>query len=67
MQKYRLYLKRISGVACQQGGMGNAFGGGRDYSFSSLGDLDGFSEMQAFPHNGQFPAPTLGLLMHLLR
>lgn len=59
LQKYRLYLKRISGVACQQGGMGNAFGGGRDSSFASLGALDGFSEMQAFAHNGQLPAHAL--------
>ncbi|XP_057853648.1 two-component response regulator ORR24 isoform X1 [Cryptomeria japonica] len=59
LQKYRLYLKRISAVACQQGGMGNSFGGGRDSSFASLGALDGFGEMQAFAQNGQLPAHAL--------
>ncbi|KAH9304985.1 hypothetical protein KI387_009389, partial [Taxus chinensis] len=59
LQKYRLYLKRISGVACQQGGMGNTFGGARDSSFASLGPMDGFGDLQALAQNGQLPVHAL--------
>eukprot|EP01018_Ginkgo_biloba_P002896 Gb_02800 [translate_table: standard] len=54
LQKYRLYLKRLSGVANQQGCVGGAFGGGREFSFGSLASVDGLGNLQALAASGQF-------------
>eukprot|EP00252_Welwitschia_mirabilis_P011135 TRINITY_DN25033_c0_g1_i1.p1 TRINITY_DN25033_c0_g1~~TRINITY_DN25033_c0_g1_i1.p1 ORF type:complete len:775 (-),score=137.61 TRINITY_DN25033_c0_g1_i1:681-3005(-) len=62
LQKYRLYLKRLSGVATQQGGMGNSFGGVRDSPFASLGPVDGFSDLQALAQSGQLSPHSLASL-----
>jgi two-component response regulator (ARR-B family) len=59
LQKYRLYLKRLSGVASQQGGMGNAFGGGRESSFVSLCQVDGIGDLQVLAQSGQLSARAL--------
>uniref|UniRef100_A0A0C9RI59 TSA: Wollemia nobilis Ref_Wollemi_Transcript_18815_3529 transcribed RNA sequence n=1 Tax=Wollemia nobilis TaxID=56998 RepID=A0A0C9RI59_9CONI len=61
LQKYRLYLKRISGVTCQHGGMGNGFGG-RESTFGSLGSMDGIGDLQAFAQTGQFSTHALASL-----
>jgi len=59
LQKYRLYLKRLSGVASQQGSMGNAFGGGRESSFASLCQVDGIGDLQVLAQSGQLSARAL--------
>ncbi|CBI18671.3 unnamed protein product, partial [Vitis vinifera] len=45
LQKYRLYLKRISCVATQQANMVAAFGA-KDSSYMRMGSLDGFGHAQ---------------------
>lgn len=59
LQKYRLYLKRLSGVASQQGSMGNAFGGGRESSFGSLCQVDGIGDLQVLAQSGHLSARAL--------
>ncbi|KAJ9135709.1 hypothetical protein P3X46_032861 [Hevea brasiliensis] len=59
LQKFRLYLKRLSGVA-QQGGISNAFCGPMDSNvkLNSLGRFD----IQALAASGQIPPQTLAAL-----
>lgn len=59
VQKFRLYLKRLSGVA-QQGGVSNAFCGPLDSNvkLNSLGRFD----IQALAASGQIPPQTLAAL-----
>ncbi|GKV11216.1 hypothetical protein SLEP1_g22487 [Rubroshorea leprosula] len=59
LQKFRLYLKRISGVA-QQGGISNTFGRPVEPNgkISSLGRFD----IQALAASGQIPPQTLSAL-----
>ena len=45
MQKYRLYLKRLSAVASQQASIVAAFGG-RDPSFLHMGAFEGLQSYQ---------------------
>ncbi|OAY46920.1 two-component response regulator ARR18 isoform X2 [Manihot esculenta] len=45
LQKYRLYLKRISSVASQQANMVAAFGA-KDSSYLRMGSLDGFGDFR---------------------
>ncbi|KAL1563483.1 two-component response regulator ARR12-like [Salvia divinorum] len=47
LQKYRLYLKRISTVATQQANMAAALGV-KDSGFMHLGSLDGFGDFRTF-------------------
>jgi len=47
MQKYRLYLKRLSAVASQQASIVAAFGG-RDPSFLHMGAFEGIQGYQPF-------------------
>ena len=47
MQKYRLYLKRLSAVASQQPSIVAAFGG-RDPSFLHMGAFEGLQSYQPF-------------------
>eukprot|EP01018_Ginkgo_biloba_P006434 Gb_15884 [translate_table: standard] len=62
LQKYRLYLKRLSGVANHQGTIGGAFGGGRESSFASLGSVDGLGDLQALAVSGQLSVHALASL-----
>ncbi|XP_050232553.1 two-component response regulator ORR21 [Mercurialis annua] len=59
LQKFRLYLKRLSGVA-QQGGLSGAFCGSLDSNvkLNSLGRFD----IQALAASGQIPPQTLAAL-----
>ncbi|XP_042062477.1 two-component response regulator ARR12-like [Salvia splendens] len=47
LQKYRLYLKRISTVATQQANMAAALGV-KDSGFMHMGSLDGFGDFRTF-------------------
>ncbi|GLJ05219.1 hypothetical protein SUGI_0013970 [Cryptomeria japonica] len=47
LQKYRLYLRRLSGVAQQQSGINSSFGGNTEINFGSMG-------------SGRFDLQTLG-------
>ncbi|XP_042508112.1 two-component response regulator ARR12-like isoform X2 [Macadamia integrifolia] len=58
LQKYRLYLKRISCVASQQANMVAALGG-KDPSYLRMGSLDGFGDFHALNGSGQLPNATL--------
>ncbi|XP_008794327.1 two-component response regulator ORR23-like isoform X2 [Phoenix dactylifera] len=55
LQKYRLYLKRLSAVASQQAKMVAAFGG-RDHSYLPMGSLDGYGSFHTLSASGQLPA-----------
>ncbi|EHA8590178.1 two-component response regulator ORR22 [Cocos nucifera] len=55
LQKYRLYLKRLSAVASQQANMVAAFGG-RDHSYLPMGSLDGYGNFHTLAASGQLPA-----------
>ncbi|XP_026432048.1 two-component response regulator ARR12-like isoform X1 [Papaver somniferum] len=58
LQKYRLYLKRISCVASQQANMVAALGG-KDASYLRMGSLDGFGDFHGFGGPGQLPNGSL--------
>ncbi|KAJ4973048.1 hypothetical protein NE237_006222 [Protea cynaroides] len=60
LQKFRLYLKRLSGVAQQQGGISSSFCGPVD-SNAKLGSL-GRLDIQALAASGQIPPQTLAAL-----
>ena len=59
-QKFRLYLKRLSGVAQQQGGIPSSFCGPVE-SNVKLGSLGRF-DIQALAASGQIPPQTLAAL-----
>ncbi|XP_016451610.1 two-component response regulator ARR12-like isoform X1 [Nicotiana tabacum] len=56
LQKYRLYLKRISSVATQQANMVAALGG-KDYM--RMGSLDGLGDFRTLAGSGRYAHPTL--------
>ncbi|RXH70356.1 hypothetical protein DVH24_007612 [Malus domestica] len=58
--KFRLYLKRLNGVAQQQSGIANAFCGPAD-SNGKLGSLSRF-DFQTLATSGQIPPQTLAAL-----
>eukprot|EP00268_Persea_americana_P056781 TRINITY_DN6744_c0_g4_i3.p1 TRINITY_DN6744_c0_g4~~TRINITY_DN6744_c0_g4_i3.p1 ORF type:complete len:748 (-),score=185.28 TRINITY_DN6744_c0_g4_i3:819-3062(-) len=58
LQKYRLYLKRISNVASQQANFAAALGG-RDLSYLQMGTLDGIGDFHALSGSGQLPKTAL--------
>lgn len=60
LQKFRLYLKRLSGVAQQQGGIPNSFCGPVEPNVK-LGSLGRF-DIQALAASGQIPPQTLAAL-----
>ncbi|XP_042501932.1 two-component response regulator ORR21 [Macadamia integrifolia] len=60
LQKFRLYLKRLSGVAQQQIGISNSFCGSVE-SNAKLGSL-GRLDIQALAASGQIPPQTLAAL-----
>ncbi|KAK3002480.1 hypothetical protein RJ639_020333 [Escallonia herrerae] len=57
LQKYRLYLRRLSGSG-HQGGLNNSFMGNPEAAFGSLNGLD----LQALAAAGQLPAHNLATL-----
>ncbi|KAI3778798.1 hypothetical protein L2E82_08183 [Cichorium intybus] len=60
LQKFRLYLKRLSGVSGQQGGVPSSFCGSIEQN-QKLG-LYGRYEIQALAASGQIPPETLAAL-----
>lgn len=58
LQKYRLYLKRISSVASQQANMVAALGG-KDSSYLRMASLDGFGEFRNLAGSGRLSSSTL--------
>ncbi|KAI7996026.1 Two-component response regulator ORR21 [Camellia lanceoleosa] len=60
LQKFRLYLKRLSGVAQQQGGIPTSYCGPVEQN-AKLGSLGRF-DIQALAASGQIPPQTLAAL-----
>ncbi|RZC84596.1 hypothetical protein C5167_047384 [Papaver somniferum] len=58
LQKYRLYLKRISCVASQQANMVAALGG-KDASYLRMSSLDGLGDFHGFGGPGHLPNGSL--------
>ncbi|KAK1395903.1 Two-component response regulator [Heracleum sosnowskyi] len=58
LQKYRLYLKRISSAASQQANMVAALGG-KDASYLRMGSLDGFGDYRTLAGSGRLPSTGL--------
>lgn len=54
LQKYRLYLKRISNVASQQANMVATFGS-KDGTYMRIGSLDGYGDLHGFAGSGRIP------------
>ncbi|XP_057476319.1 two-component response regulator ARR2-like isoform X3 [Actinidia eriantha] len=61
LQKYRLYLRRLSGVSQHPGGLNNSFMGPPETPFGSISSLNGL-DLQAFAAAGQLPAQSLATL-----
>ncbi|PIA26695.1 hypothetical protein AQUCO_09100086v1 [Aquilegia coerulea] len=60
LQKFRLYLKRLSGVAQQQSGFSNVYYGHGE-SNAKVGSLSGL-DIQALAASGQIPPQTLAAI-----
>jgi two-component response regulator (ARR-B family) len=58
LQKYRLYLRRLSEVAQQQSGLNSSFGGTAEINLGSMSAL-GRLDVQAFAASGQTSPQTL--------
>ncbi|KAL7210547.1 hypothetical protein ACSBR1_031996 [Camellia fascicularis] len=61
LQKYRLYLRRLSVVSQHQSGLNNSFGGPPDATFGSVSSFNGL-DLQALAATGQIPAQSLATL-----
>ncbi|CAL5393404.1 unnamed protein product [Camellia sinensis] len=61
VQKYRLYLRRLSGVSHHQSGLNNSFVGPADATFGSISSFNGL-DFQALAATGQIPAQSLASL-----
>ncbi|GAA0154134.1 winged helix/forkhead transcription factor [Lithospermum erythrorhizon] len=61
LQKYRLYLQRLSGVSQHQGGLNNSFMGLSDTAFESMSSLNGL-DLQALAASGQLNSQSLATL-----
>nr|AAQ10678.1 type-B response regulator [Catharanthus roseus] len=61
LQKYRLYLRRVSGVSQHQNGLNNSFMGTPDATFGSMSSINGL-DFQALAATGQIPAQSLASL-----
>ncbi|PKI40678.1 hypothetical protein CRG98_038933, partial [Punica granatum] len=61
LQKYRLYLRRLSGVSQHQGGVSNSFMGTQDATFSPISSLTGL-DLQTLAVTGQLPPQSLATL-----
>ncbi|XWS72602.1 hypothetical protein CRYUN_Cryun02cG0054100 [Craigia yunnanensis] len=58
LQKYRLYLKRLSSVATQQANMVAALGS-KDLSYLRMGSLDGFGDFRTLTGPGRLSSASL--------
>ncbi|XWS17760.1 hypothetical protein CRYUN_Cryun33cG0095300 [Craigia yunnanensis] len=58
LQKYRLYLKRLSSVATQQANMVAALGS-KDPSYLHMGSLDGFADFRTLTGPGRHSSASL--------
>ncbi|KAJ8528784.1 hypothetical protein K7X08_030428 [Anisodus acutangulus] len=61
LQKYRLYLRRLSGVSQHQNELNNSFMGRPDATFGAISSLNGL-DLQAIAAAGQIPAQSLATL-----
>ncbi|XP_016481338.1 two-component response regulator ARR1 isoform X2 [Nicotiana tabacum] len=61
LQKYRLYLRRLSGVSQHQSSLNNSFMGRPDATFGTISSLNGL-DLQAISAAGQVPAQSLATL-----
>ncbi len=58
LQKYRLYLRRLSGVTSQQNGM-NVMFGGSETAFGHVSSLDSIGNLRTLAATGQLSPQTL--------
>lgn len=61
LQKYRLYLRRLSGVSQHQSNMNNSFINPQEASFGTMSAFNGI-DLQALAAAGQLPAQSLAAL-----
>ncbi|MCD7454628.1 hypothetical protein HAX54_025374 [Datura stramonium] len=61
LQKYRLYLRRLSGVSQHQSGLNNSFMGHPEATYGTITSFNGL-ELQALAATGQLPAQSLATL-----
>ncbi|GAA0149953.1 winged helix/forkhead transcription factor [Lithospermum erythrorhizon] len=61
LQKYRLYLRRLSGVSQHQSGLNTSFITSPEAAFGSMSSLSGL-DFQALAASGQLPAQSLAAL-----
>lgn len=61
VQKYRLYLRRLSGVSQHQSGLNNSFMGPQEAAFGPISSLNGL-DLQTLAVAGQLPAQSLATL-----
>uniref|UniRef100_M1C606 Type-B response regulator n=1 Tax=Solanum tuberosum TaxID=4113 RepID=M1C606_SOLTU len=61
LQKYRLYLRRLSGVSQHQNGLNNSFMGHPEATYGTMTSFNGL-ELQALAATGQLPAQSLATL-----
>ncbi|KAJ7955178.1 Two-component response regulator [Quillaja saponaria] len=61
LQKYRLYLRRLSGVSHHQGNLNNSFISQQEAAFGPISSLNGL-DLQALAASGQLPAQSLATL-----
>ncbi|PRQ39350.1 putative response regulator and transcription factor RR-B-type family [Rosa chinensis] len=61
LQKYRLYLRRLSGVSQHQSNLNNSFISSQDASFGAMSSLNGI-DLQTLAATGQLPAQSLATL-----
>ncbi|KAG2721353.1 hypothetical protein I3760_02G078500 [Carya illinoinensis] len=61
LQKYRLYLRRLSGVSQHHGSLNNSFISAQEATFGPMSSLNGL-DLQTFAVTGQLPAQSLATL-----
>ncbi|XP_065863777.1 two-component response regulator ARR1-like isoform X2 [Euphorbia lathyris] len=61
LQKYRLYLRRLSGVSQHPNSLGNGFMSPQEAAYGSLSSLNGL-DFQTLAATGQLPAQSLATL-----
>ncbi|QCD80027.1 two-component response regulator ARR-B family [Vigna unguiculata] len=61
LQKYRLYLRRLSGVSQHQNNMSNSFLGSQEATFGTISSINGI-DLQTLAVAGQLPAQSLATL-----
>ncbi|KAK4283407.1 hypothetical protein QN277_000359 [Acacia crassicarpa] len=61
LQKYRLYLRRLSGVSQHQGNLNNSFISSQEATFGAISSLSG-TDLQTFAAAGQLPPQSLATL-----